>query len=160
MKNPFVYGEEVVGESFVDREQELEAFVKDIESNERIFLISPRRYGKSSLIVNLFNSLKNKGWLTARIDLYKVTSLEGFANLYTITVINAIESKPEKLIRIMKEFIPSLRPTITITTEGQPELSLNIQPRQQNIELLLDKENDNYLFLDVFFKEWIKRKIA
>lgn len=139
MKNPFVYGEEVIGESFINREEEIKTFVKDIESNERIFLISPRRYGKTSLIVNLFNILKKKGWLTARIDLYKVTSLESFANLYTVSVINSIESKPEKWIRILKEFLPAIRPTLTITSEGQPEFSLGLQPYQQNIELLLDK---------------------
>jgi len=93
MKNPFVYGEEVIGESFIDRENEIKMFIKDVESNERIFLLSPRRYGKTSLIVNLFNVLLKKKWLTARIDLYKVTSLESFANFYTTSIINSVESK-------------------------------------------------------------------
>jgi len=139
MRNPFVYGEEVVGENFIDREEEIKAFIRDIESNERIFLISPRRYGKTSLIVNLFNILRKKGWLTARIDLYKATSLESLANLYTISVINAMETKPEKWIKLIKEIIPALRPIITINPSGETELSLDLRPPERNIELLLDK---------------------
>ena len=139
MNNPFIYGEEVIGESFIDRKKEIETFVRDIESNERIFLISPRRYGKTSLIVNLFLALKKKGLLTARIDLYKATSLQSFANLYASSVINAIESKPEKLVRIIQEFLPALRPTITMSPSGKTELGLDLRPREKNLELLLDK---------------------
>jgi len=138
MKNPFVYGEEVIGESFIDRENEIKMFIKDVESNERIFLLSPRRYGKTSLIVNLFNVLLKKKWLTARIDLYKVTSLESFANFYTTSIINSVESKPEKWIRILRQFLPSLSPTLTFTPEGA-ELSLNLRPPGRNIELVLDE---------------------
>ncbi|OYD16382.1 hypothetical protein CH333_03535 [candidate division WOR-3 bacterium JGI_Cruoil_03_44_89] len=139
MINPFIYGEEVVGDSFINREDELRMLTRDIESNERIFLISPRRYGKTSLIVSLFSILRERRWLTARIDLYKATSLESLANLYGVSIIRSIESKPEKWIRFLKEFIPMLRPTITINPDGQAELSLNLHPREQNIELLLDK---------------------
>lgn len=139
MQNPFVYGEEVSGKSFINRKAEIKTFTRDIESNERIFLISPRRYGKTSLIVNLFHILKKKGWLTARIDLYKATSLQSFANLYIASVINAIESKPERWIRLIREFIPALRPRITLTASGEAELGLDLHPRTQGIDLLLDK---------------------
>jgi hypothetical protein len=48
MENPFVYGRYVSGEAFTDRVEELAYLVRELESNGRIFLISPRRYGKSS----------------------------------------------------------------------------------------------------------------
>ena len=50
MDNPFVYGEVVPGVAFVDREPELDRLVADLGSGQKVFLISPRRYGKSSLI--------------------------------------------------------------------------------------------------------------
>ena len=50
MQNPFVYGEIVPGEAFVDREVELDRLVADLAGGQKVFLISPRRYGKSSLI--------------------------------------------------------------------------------------------------------------
>ncbi len=139
MNNPFIYGEEVLGENFINRKEEIKTFTRDIESNERIFLISPRRYGKTSLVVNLFHILKKRGWLTVRIDLYKATSLQSFANLYTASVINAVESKPERWIRVLKELIPALSPRITLTASGEAELGLDFHPRDQSMELTLDK---------------------
>ena len=50
MKNPFVYGEVVPGDAFVDRDTELARLVSDLGSGQKVFLISPRRYGKSSLV--------------------------------------------------------------------------------------------------------------
>jgi hypothetical protein len=47
MENPFVYGRYVTGEAFTDRKDELAYLVRELASNGRIFLISPRRYGKS-----------------------------------------------------------------------------------------------------------------
>lgn len=138
MNNPFLYGEEVQGDKFIGRNREIKTFIQDIKANERIFLISPRRYGKTSLIVNLFDKLKAMKFLAARLDLYKASSLESFANLYANTVISALESIPEKWLRAIKEFIPALRPVMSLTSSGSPELSFNIQPHKRNLELLLD----------------------
>ena len=49
-QNPFVYGEVVPAAAFVDRVVELERLVGDLAAAQKVFLISPRRYGKSSLI--------------------------------------------------------------------------------------------------------------
>ena len=45
MPNPFVYGEVVPGEAFVDREVELDRLIADLAAGQKVFLISPRRYG-------------------------------------------------------------------------------------------------------------------
>ena len=50
MVNPFVYGEVVPAAAFVDREVELDRLTRDLLSGQKVFLISPRRYGKSSLV--------------------------------------------------------------------------------------------------------------
>ena len=48
--NPFVYGEVVPTAAFVDREVELDRLTRDLLAGQKVFLISPRRYGKSSLV--------------------------------------------------------------------------------------------------------------
>ena len=50
MTNPFVYGEVVPPTAFVDREDELDRLTRDLLAGQKVFLISPRRYGKSSLV--------------------------------------------------------------------------------------------------------------
>jgi len=48
MKNPFVYGATVTGDDFANREKEIKELVQDLKDGERVFLISPRKYGDYS----------------------------------------------------------------------------------------------------------------
>ena len=43
MRNPFVYGESVIGKNFCDRGAEIRKLKMDILNCQKIFLISPRR---------------------------------------------------------------------------------------------------------------------
>ena len=50
MGNPFKFGSVVDGEYFTDRNDELPQVKQIISSRNHLILISPRRYGKTSLI--------------------------------------------------------------------------------------------------------------
>ena len=47
MKNPFQYGGIVSGPHFADRSQEIQTLQREMENNNRVFLISPRRFGQN-----------------------------------------------------------------------------------------------------------------
>ncbi|MGH8998874.1 MAG: AAA family ATPase [Acidimicrobiia bacterium] len=49
--NPFHYGTPVVGEQFVGRERELDALVSRMRDGINVVVLSPRRYGKTSLLL-------------------------------------------------------------------------------------------------------------
>ena len=51
MKNPFKYGTIVDNEFFTNRQQELQEIVRTMNSENHLVLISPRRFGKSSLVM-------------------------------------------------------------------------------------------------------------
>ena len=67
MPNPFVYGEIVPVAAFVDREAELERLTGDLVAGQKVFLISPRRYGKSSLIRQSLRAASRAGALTVEM---------------------------------------------------------------------------------------------
>ena len=48
--NPFVYGEIVTAAAFANRVRERAHLTADLAAGQKVFLISPRRYGKSSLL--------------------------------------------------------------------------------------------------------------
>jgi len=56
--NPFIFGKVVTGKYFTNRTEELRELKQDIKNHTNIILYGPRRYGKTSLIFNLFESLK------------------------------------------------------------------------------------------------------
>ena len=64
MHNPFVYGEVVPAAAFANRVVELDRLVGDLRAGQKIFLISPRRYGKSSLIRHALAAMSRRGALT------------------------------------------------------------------------------------------------
>jgi AAA+ ATPase superfamily predicted ATPase len=78
MDNPFVYGEVVPGEAFVDREVELDRLVADLGSGQKVFLISPRRYGKSSLIHQALDALRRRGALNVELTVSSYSSYLAF----------------------------------------------------------------------------------
>ena len=111
MDNPFVYGEVVPGEAFVDRETELDRLVADLGNGQKGFLISPRRYGKSSLIRQALDSLKRRGALAIDLTVSSYSSylafLEGYAR-----AIASVESKWDRAKAWLTEAIASTRPEI------------------------------------------------
>lgn len=75
MKNPFKFGSLVDAPYFTDRVKELQYIKQFLNSENHLILISPRRFGKSSLvkkvsIVGLFSEASSKYfrdlWLVIR----------------------------------------------------------------------------------------------
>src|ERR687890_67772 len=83
MDNPFVYGEVVPAASFVDRVDELDRLVRDLASGQKVFLISPRRYGKSSLIRHALRAVSRGGALTTEVTVSSYSSYLAFLEGYT-----------------------------------------------------------------------------
>jgi hypothetical protein len=82
-QNPFVYGEVVPAAAFVNRVAELDRLVGDLAAAQKVFLISPRRYGKSSLIRQALAAMSRRGALTVDVTVSSFSSyvafLEGYA---------------------------------------------------------------------------------
>lgn len=127
MENPFHYGEIVTGDNFADREEELSSLVADLQGSVRLFLVSPRRYGKSSLLASTIIKLRRQGCLSAYIDLYKAPSLRSFAELYVSTLTAAAHSRFEDIARLLRQLAPALRPKLSVSSEqGGASVSFDV----------------------------------
>ncbi len=58
VENPFIFGKVVSGEHFCDRVEELKQIKKLVGSRQHTVVISPRRYGKTSLVINALERSK------------------------------------------------------------------------------------------------------
>ena len=142
MDNPFVYGGAVTGEAFTDREKEIEELNRDLKSGESVFIISPRRYGKTSLILNVLSQMKSKNIYTLYIDLYKATSLQKLLELYVREIAKAVESRVEKMFQFLKETLPGLRPSISLKPDGSASIGIDYIPEASNAMKFLDEIYD------------------
>ena len=111
MQNPFVYGEIVPDEAFVDREVELDRLVTDLAGGQKVFLISPRRYGKSSLVRQALTALARQNALTAEVTVSSYSSylsfLEGYAG-----ALAALDTKWDRAKTWFGSAIRSTRPEL------------------------------------------------
>ena len=111
MQNPFVYGEIVRDEAFVDRETELERLVADLGAAQKVFLISPRRYGKSSLVRQALAALERHGTLTVDVTVSSYSSFVAFLEGYA-RAIAAVETRLERARAWLNDMISSTRPEL------------------------------------------------
>ena len=109
MENPFVYGEVVPVGSFADREQELDRLVRDLVARQKVFLISPRRYGKSSLIRQALAALGRRGALTVELTVSSYSSYVSFLEGYA-RALASVETRWERARTWLAGAITSTRP--------------------------------------------------
>ena len=76
--SPFVYGEIVGAGAFADREAEHGRLAGDLAAGQKVFPISPRRYGKSSLVRDVLRGLARQKVLTVEVTAAASSSYLGF----------------------------------------------------------------------------------
>jgi hypothetical protein len=130
MQNPFVYGEVVSASTFVNRVIELDRLVGDLTAGQKIFLISPRRYGKSSLIRQALTSLGRSGTLTVEVTVSSFSSYVAFLEGYARALV-AAETKWDRARTWLRDAVRSARaevryvPDPTLVTPGSGSLSVS-----------------------------------
>ena len=117
MENPFKYGGIVRGAYFANRSEELAELVQEMNNLSRVFLVSPRRFGKTCLLFNLMDKLHDLGLATAYLDLNAYPDVRGFASALTRLTSKALESNTDKLIKIFSGF-QRLRPKVSVGYDG------------------------------------------
>ena len=56
LENPFIIGKIVLGDNFCNREKEIAQLCHIARSKQHMVIISPRRYGKTSLVIHALES--------------------------------------------------------------------------------------------------------
>ena len=88
-ENPFIFGEVVTEAAFVDRVDELQQVVRDVTDGQKLFLLSPRRFGKSSLVAVAFERLKAQGFKTVIIPVSNYATYRQFLEKFADKVVRA-----------------------------------------------------------------------
>ena len=76
MKNPFKFGSVVDSPYFINRQEEIEKVNSYMNSENHLIIISPRRFGKSSLVNKVMKEIERPFIL---LDMQLVTTAEDFA---------------------------------------------------------------------------------
>ena len=126
MKNPFNYLQFATGDNFYDR-KEIFADLRSrlLSGPSNIVLYGPRRYGKSSLVSQLVLELEKAGVPCVIFDVMKVPSIDLFVSSYATKVYRKFA--PLKFeFRKIGSFLKNLRLKLTVGSDGEPGISIDI----------------------------------
>lgn len=127
METPFIFGKIAKNENFTDREKETDRLVTNFDSLINTIIISPRRWGKSSLVEKAASiACANRNSLRiCRIDLFSVRNEEQFYELLAMAVLKSASSKWQESVDAAKRFLVRLVPKIVLNADITNEFSLN-----------------------------------
>ena len=125
MQNPFVYGEVVPPAAFVNRVVELDRLVGDLAAGQKVFLISPRRYGKSSLIRHALAAMAQRGALTVETTVSSFSSYVAFLEGYARALV-AAETRWNRARTWLRDAIRSARAEVRYAPDASPFGTLNV----------------------------------
>ena len=117
MENPFKYGGVVRGPYFADRRSEIKELKREMANLNQVFLVSPRRFGKTCLLLRLIDALKHEAMACAYIDLNAFPDIKSFAGALTALTSGALETNKDKLLKMFAGF-QKLRPKVSVDSNG------------------------------------------
>ena len=121
--NPFVYGEIVPAAAFVGRDVELDRLTTDLASGQKVFLISPRRYGKSSLVHQAAAALAKRRIATLEFTVSSFSSYVAFLEGYARALVG-LESKAAQARSWLASLFTTVTPEIRVDAGAGVGVSL------------------------------------
>ena len=142
MEAPFIFGKIATDENFTDREQETAHLVNNFESLINTIIISPRRWGKSSLVHKAATIAQNedKQLKICTVDLFNVKTEEQFYTVFARSVIRGTASRWDEAVENAKKFFSRLVPKISIGADPMNEVSIDFdwEEMKRNPDEILD----------------------
>ncbi len=124
---PFKYGEVVSSSIFLNRKLDLDRLHTNFSSGVSTILISPRRWGKSSLVKKAAETYKDKKTVFVFMDCFRVHSREQFLEEFASQILAATTTKVEERLHAAKKFFGSLVPEIGFSADINSEVSLKLK---------------------------------
>lgn len=131
LKNPFVISGYRGREYFCDRVAETRRLCTIVRNEGNVTLLSPRRYGKTGLILNSFERLRREGYETVYLDVFGTNDLAGFTAALARAVLGRLDTPFEKLTSVMRRLLGGVRASVTFDeATGRPVFGVDISPKE------------------------------
>ena len=140
MEKSFVYGIAVTDYNFTGRSAETRRLKANFEAGINSILISPRRWGKTSLVDHVCRQFVDNDIITVRLDIFGCKTEYDFYNTLAVAVLKQTASKVQLWMDEARDFLARLTPKIGIPIDPTSEISvsLGITPETHTPEEILN----------------------
>ena len=120
--NPFHYGTPVEGAQFTGRAHEVAGLVSRIRNHVNVVLVSPRRYGKSSVLLRAESELANDNPAILKVNVLRCRDLSALVGVLTANAYRIPGARWHRARQAVPDFLKRFRtnPTVTFDSSGTP----------------------------------------
>jgi uncharacterized protein len=142
MTNPFEFGRELGTGELVDRDDEVAAVIQTIREGQKLFLVGPRRFGKTSILKTAEDRLQMKGTVVLRFDAESYPSLDLLVASLIAGAAKQLKGRVERVGEQIRSFFSRLRPELSFNvTQDSWSAKLGVEVtsnQEQHIALLVE----------------------
>jgi len=118
--NPFKFGDPVEGDYYLHRPELTKIVRQFLENRIHLVLMGPRRFGKTSFVLNLLKILEHEGYSCLLVDIFNITSHKDFLHQLL------------RAIRIKASFKNKIKPGLEKISRLVPKISIDLNPMAGN----------------------------
>lgn len=136
---PFIFGIATSGDNFTDRKKETERLILNFQHGVNTVLISPRRWGKTSLVQKVCRLAQSDKLKIVYLDIFSCRSDKEFYNAFATAIIKQTSSKFEEWLDNAKLFLSRITPKISIGPDPMTDFSISLEmnPKSEDIDEIL-----------------------
>ena len=125
IKNPFVFGKAAEGNYFTDRVEDAKRLNANLTHGINTILISPRRWGKTSLVKKVLSDIDDQSIKTVFVDVFDCKSEYDFYHSFATAVVKQTSSKLDEWVEMAKTFLTNISPKFSFGSDPLNDFSLS-----------------------------------
>lgn len=136
--NPFVVYGYAGPEYFCDRKEETQALIDTLMNGGNVTLMSPRRMGKTGLILNAFHQIEKQysNVTCFYVDIFATQSLSDFVSALANAIIGKLDTPIQRAEGFLARFFQNSQITMSADPiTGMPQWGLSFQPQEAQVTL-------------------------
>jgi len=129
LKTPFIYGKSADTANFTDRDDEIRRLETNFKSLINTAIISPRRWGKTSLVSHVADKIRSEEKMLkiCMLDIFNIRGESEFYEYYAREVLKATSGRWVDMADNAKKYLSHLLPKISFSTESQADISFGVE---------------------------------
>ena len=127
MENPFVFGKAVEGVYFTDRTEDAKRLSANLTHGINTVLISPRRWGKTSLVKKVMGEMDNREIISVFIDVFQCKSEYEFYHAFATAVVRQTSSNLDEWVETVKMFLANISPKFSFGSDPMNDFTLSFE---------------------------------
>ena len=127
IENPFVFGKAAEGTFFTDRIEDAKRLHANLTHGINTILISPRRWGKTSLVKKVIADINRPDIKPVFIDIFQCKSEYEFYHAFASAVIKQTSSRLDEWVETAKNFLSNISPKFSFGSDPMNDFSLSFE---------------------------------